>query len=120
MPQKSVDEIKKVLDSQPLVAIDDALDAFSSHTKQTQPKDIINSEVFVILCQAIFQSQDIKYVNNSNLVDQLFDKNLTVNQKRFIGSCLLRLLNCYGNLLNSTIIYKILEFFGKIVTKIFN
>jgi hypothetical protein len=59
MPQKSVDEIKKVLDSQPLVAIDYALDAFSSNTKSTQPKDIINSEVFVILCQAIFQSQDI-------------------------------------------------------------
>jgi hypothetical protein len=117
MPQKSVDEIKKVLDSQPLVAIDDALDAFSSHTKETQPKDIINSELFVILCQAIFQSQDIKYVNNSNLVDLLFDKTLTDNQKRFIGSCLLRLLNCYGNLLNSTIIYKILELFDEVFAR---
>lgn len=117
MPQKSVDEIKKVLDRQPLVAIDDALDAFSSHTKETQPKDIINSEVFVIFCQAIFQSKDIKYVNNSNLVDQLFDKNLTDNQKRFIGICLLRLLNCYVNILDSTIKYKIIELFDEVFAK---
>ena len=117
MPQKSVDEIKKVLDSQPLVAIDYALDAFSSNTKETQPKDIINSEVFVILCQAIFQSQDIKYVNNSNLVDQLFDKKLTFNQKRFIGSCLLRLLNCYVNILDSTIKHKIIELFDEVFAK---
>lgn len=117
MFQKSVDEIKKVLETQPIVAIDYALEALSSNTEQTKRKDIIDSEMFDIFCQAILKEQEIDYGNNSNLADRLFDKNLTRNQKRFIGICLLRLLNVSRDILNSTIKHKIIKFFDEIFAK---
>ena len=80
MSPKSINEIKQILSSQPIVAIDYALEAFLFSIKETKQKQI-NSEFFVLFCQAIFRYQDIKYVNHLNLGDLLFDQGLNSNQK---------------------------------------
>ena len=80
MSPKSIDEIKKILSSQPIVAVDYALEAFLFSTKETNQKHI-DSEFFVLFCQAIFQYQKIEYVNHLNLGDLLFDQGLNSNQK---------------------------------------
>jgi hypothetical protein len=117
MSPKSIDEIKKTLSTQPIVAIDYALDAFLFSTKETQQK-YINSELFVLFCQAIFQYQDIEYINHSNLGDLLFDQNLNPNQKRFIAVCLLRLLHICENILDDNRVkYKTLELFDEVFAK---
>lgn len=117
MSPKSIDEIKKALNSQPIVAIDYALEAFLFNTKETKPKHI-DSEFFVLFCQAIFQCQDIEYVNHSNLRDLLFDQNLNLTQKRFIAVCLLRLLNICENILDShQVKHKTLELFDQVFEK---
>jgi hypothetical protein len=114
MSPKSIDEIKKALDSQPIVAIDYALEAFLFNTKETKPKHI-DSEFFVLFCQAIFKYQDIEYEDHLNLGCLLFDQNLNRNQKRFIAVCLLRLLNVCESILDShKIKHKTLKLFDEV------
>lgn len=114
MSPKSIDEINKILSSQPIVAIDYALEAFLFSQKEAKQKHI-DSEFFVLFCQAIFQYQNIEYVNHLNLRDLLFDQNLNPNQKRFIAACLLRLLNICENILDDNRVkYKTLELFDEV------
>ena len=114
MSPKSIDEIKKILSSQPIVAVDYALEAFLFSTKETNQKHI-DSEFFVLFCQAIFQYQKIEYVNHLNLGDLLFDENLNPNQKKFIAACLLRSLNICENILDDNRVkYKTLELVNEV------
>jgi len=117
MSPKSIDEIKKILSSQPIVAIDYALQAFLFNTKEAK-QEHIDSEFFILFCKAIFQHQKIEYVNHSNLGDLLFDQNLNPDRKRFIAVCLLRLLNVCESILDShNIKHKTLKLFDEVFAK---
>ena len=92
MSQDNLGKIKEILGKQPILAIDYALDAVS--TKKQSTNDLLQTEIIELFYQAILKSQEINEESGgSKLVLALFNNELSQQKKRFIGICLLRLLN---------------------------
>jgi len=97
MFQDNLGKIKEILGKQPILAIDYALDAVSTEKQSTN--DLLQPEIIELFYQAILKSQGINEESGgSKLVLALFNNELSQQKKRFIGICLLRLLNINENL----------------------
>ncbi len=92
MSEISVEKIEAMIGSAPLLAIDYALQALS-RSRRTE-----TSDVMALLSEAILTH--LGRPTTDNPIDDLFDKDLSHHDRRFVAVCLVRLLAVNGSYFN--------------------